>query len=77
MLEATSFGVASYILIGSESTPPSLNAMLDGTDGTYTDQRPVGVNKNATTAKVEEAGATAGALAESSSGERAVGGKHL
>ena len=28
MLEATAFGVASYIRIGSESTPPCLNAMF-------------------------------------------------
>lgn len=77
MLEATALGVASYILAGSESTPPCFNVMIHGTDGSYMDQWPVGVNRNATTAEVEEAGTAVGALAGSSSGGRSVDRKHL
>ena len=57
---------------------PSLSQChVHGTDGTYVDQRPAGVNRNATTTGMEEAGTTVGGLAESSSGERSVDGKHL
>ena len=77
ILEATALRAASYTLIGSESTPPCLNAMCRGTDGAYTDQWRAGANKNATRTEAKEAETTVGALAESSSGERAVGRKHL
>ena len=77
ILVATALRAASYILIGSESTPPCLNAMCRGTDGAYADQWPAGGNRKATTTEVKEAETTVGALAESSSGERAVDSKHL
>ena len=77
ILVATALRAASYILIGSESTPPCLNAMYRGTDGAYADQWPAGGNRKATTTEVKEAETTVGALAESSSGERAVDSKHL
>lgn len=61
ILETTDFGVASWVLIGLESTPACLNGMIHGTDGMYTGQWRAGGNKNATTTEVGEAGVTIGA----------------
>ena len=55
ILEATAFGVASYILIGPESTPSCFDDMIYGTGGAYMGQWPAGGNRNAAATKVGEA----------------------
>jgi len=68
VLEATVFGVASRILIGSECTAPCFIAIIHGTDGAYMGQPVGGRNRDGTTAEVKGAGTTVGALTGDSSG---------